>query len=42
MRLLHRTRRRTARLRYSGFGVPLFVSGMMVSAVALRSLRGGA
>jgi chlorophyll synthase len=23
---------------YSGFGVPLFVSGMMVSAFALRSL----
>jgi chlorophyll/bacteriochlorophyll a synthase len=25
---------------YSGFGVPLFVSGMMVSAFALRSLAG--
>ncbi|MBK6472750.1 MAG: chlorophyll synthase ChlG [Betaproteobacteria bacterium] len=25
---------------YSGFGVPLFVSGMMVSAVALRGLAG--
>ena len=25
-------------LYYSGFGVPLFVSGMMVSAFALRSL----
>ena len=25
---------------YSGFGVPLFVSGMMVSAFALRSLEG--
>jgi chlorophyll synthase len=24
---------------YSGFGVPLFVSGMMVSAFALRSLH---
>jgi hypothetical protein len=23
---------------YSGFGVPLFVSGMMVSAFAVRSL----
>jgi chlorophyll synthase len=27
---------------YSGFGVPLFVSGMMVSAFALRGLAGGA
>lgn len=27
---------------YSGFGVPLFVAGMMVSAFALRSLGGGA
>lgn len=27
---------------YSGFGVPLFVSGMMVSAFALRSLVGAA
>ncbi len=27
---------------YSGFGVPVFVSGMMVSAFALRSLVGGA
>jgi chlorophyll synthase len=27
---------------YSGFGVPLFVAGMMVSAFALRSLQGGA
>jgi chlorophyll synthase len=27
-------------LYYSGFGVPLFVSGMMVSAFALRSLAG--
>jgi chlorophyll synthase len=27
---------------YSGFGVPLFVSGMMVSAFALRSLAGAA
>jgi chlorophyll/bacteriochlorophyll a synthase len=27
---------------YSGFGVPLFVSGMMVSAFALRSLTRGA
>jgi chlorophyll synthase len=26
---------------YSGFGVPLFVSGMMVAAVAVRSLPGG-
>jgi chlorophyll synthase len=26
---------------YSGFGVPLFVAGMMVSAFALRSLQGG-
>jgi chlorophyll synthase len=25
-------------LLYSGFGVPLFVAGMMVSAFALRSL----
>ena len=25
---------------YSGFGVPVFVSGMMVSAFALRSLTG--
>jgi len=25
---------------YSGFGVPLFVSGMMVSAFALRSIAG--
>ncbi len=25
---------------YSGFGVPLFVSGMMVSAFALRSMAG--
>jgi chlorophyll synthase len=29
-------------LYYSGFGVPLFVSGMMVSAFALRSLGAGA
>jgi chlorophyll synthase len=29
-------------LPYSGFGVPLFVAGMMVSAVALRSLGGSA
>jgi chlorophyll synthase len=28
-------------LQYSGFGVPLFVAGMMVSAFALRSLEGG-
>ena len=28
-------------LYYSGFGVPLFVAGMMVSAFALRSLTGG-
>ena len=36
-------RQPTARaLPYSGFGVPLFVAGMMVSAVALRSLGGGA
>jgi len=28
-------------LYYSGFGVPLFVAGMMVSAFALRSLIGG-
>jgi chlorophyll synthase len=27
---------------YSGFGVPLFVSGMMVSAFALRGLAGAA
>jgi chlorophyll synthase len=27
---------------YSGFGVPLFVSGMMVSAFALRTLGGAA
>jgi chlorophyll synthase len=27
-------------LHYSGFGVPLFVAGMMVSAFALRSLGG--
>ena len=27
---------------YSGFGVPLFVSGMMVSAFALRSFQGAA
>ena len=27
---------------YSGFGVPLFVSGMMVSAFALRAAGGGA
>ena len=27
---------------YSGFGVPLFVSGMMVSAFALRAAAGGA
>jgi chlorophyll synthase len=27
-------------LYYSGFGVPLFVAGMMVSAFALRSLVG--
>jgi chlorophyll synthase len=26
---------------YSGFGVPLFVAGMMVSAFALRGLIGG-
>ena len=25
---------------YSGFGVPLFVSGMMVSAFALRGMAG--
>ena len=29
-------------LYYSGFGVPLFVIGMMVSAFALRGLQGGA
>lgn len=29
-------------LMYSGFGVPLFVAGMMVSAFALRSLERGA
>jgi chlorophyll synthase len=28
-------------LPYSGFGVPLFVAGMMVSAFALRSLTQG-
>ncbi len=28
-------------LHYSGFGVPLFVAGMMVSAFALRSIGGG-
>jgi chlorophyll synthase len=28
-------------LYYSGFGVPLFVAGMMVSAFALRSLIAG-
>jgi chlorophyll synthase len=28
-------------LHYSGFGVPLFVAGMMVSAFALRTLIGG-
>jgi chlorophyll synthase len=27
-------------LYYSGFGVPIFVSGMMVSAFAVRSLVG--
>jgi chlorophyll synthase len=27
---------------YSGFGVPLFVAGMMVSAFALRVSTGGA
>jgi chlorophyll synthase len=27
---------------YSGFGVPLFVGGMMVSAFALRGLGGTA
>jgi chlorophyll synthase len=27
---------------YSGFGVPLFVAGMMVSAFALRSLSAAA
>jgi chlorophyll synthase len=27
-------------LLYSGFGVPLFVAGMMVSAFALRGLAG--
>jgi chlorophyll synthase len=27
-------------LEYSGFGVPLFVAGMMVSAFALRSAGG--
>ena len=27
---------------YSGFGVPLFVAGMMVSAFALRGLTGAA
>ena len=33
----------TARaLWYSGFGVPLFVAGMMVSAFALRGLGSGA
>ncbi|MCK7500871.1 MAG: hypothetical protein MZW92_69850 [Comamonadaceae bacterium] len=32
---------RSARLVYSGFGVPLFVLGMMVSAFALRSAAGG-
>jgi chlorophyll synthase len=26
---------------YSGFGVPLFVAGMMVSAFALRACRAG-
>jgi chlorophyll synthase len=29
-------------LYYSGFGVPLFVAGMMVSAFALRSVGGAA
>jgi chlorophyll synthase len=29
-------------LYYSGFGVPLFVAGMMVSAFALRTTAGGA
>jgi chlorophyll synthase len=29
-------------LYYSGFGVPLFVAGMMVSAFALRATGGGA
>jgi chlorophyll synthase len=28
-------------LHYSGFGVPLYVAGMMVSAFALRSIAGG-
>jgi chlorophyll/bacteriochlorophyll a synthase len=28
-------------LHYSGFGVPLFVAGMMVSAFALRALAAG-
>jgi chlorophyll synthase len=28
-------------LQYSGFGVPLYVTGMMTSAFALRSLAGG-
>jgi chlorophyll synthase len=27
---------------YSGFGVPLFVAGMMVSAFALRAAAGAA
>ena len=30
---------RARALAYSGFGVPLFVAGMMVSAFALRSLQ---
>ncbi|MES2423724.1 MAG: chlorophyll synthase ChlG [Pseudomonadota bacterium] len=38
----HFTRAPVARaLFYSGFGVPLFVAGMMVSAFALRSVGGG-
>jgi chlorophyll synthase len=27
-------------LHYSGFGVPLFVAGMMVAAFAVRSIAG--
>jgi chlorophyll synthase len=33
---------RARALWYSGFGVPLFVAGMMVSAFALRAVVGGA
>ena len=34
-------RARERALWYSGFGVPVFVGGMMVSAFALRDLAGG-